>query len=257
MFTRGHRLKFSMVEMESPDYLVAERIGYHYPAKSESVVDDVSCVLHTGEIVGLLGLSGSGKSTLGRLFKGLIEPTYGTFQFGYSDDQINTATPDLRMRLIGWASAHPEVQLFAATVWDEVAFGPSNLGLIGSELEARVNWALDQVGLDNEEYVGCHPYALSGGQRRRVALAGVIAMQCRFYIFDEPTAGLDRDGLNHFFRLLNLLREDGCGIIWITHEVDLLPDIVDRIWLMEDGRLVDTDNPVHDDKIEAFIDRFF
>ncbi|MDP8229215.1 MAG: ABC transporter ATP-binding protein [Candidatus Electryoneaceae bacterium] len=242
--------------MNQPEYIVAERIGYRYLGKSYSAIEDVNCVLHTGEIVGLMGLSGSGKSTLGRLFKGVIEPTNGSFRFGYDDDQSSIATSDLRMRMIGWTSAHPEVQLFADTVWDEVAFGPSNLGLTGSDLDDRVFWGLDMVGLASEGDVERHPYSLSGGQRRRVALAGVVVMQCRFYIFDEPTAGLDRDGLDHFFRLLRLLREDGCGVIWITHEVDLLQEIVDRKWLMDEGRLMVQDNPVHNGIIEAFIERY-
>ncbi len=222
--------------------LKAVNVHYRYP-DGNMAVSDVCCELETGKIIGLVGLSGSGKSTLGRLFKGLIDPIEGIFSSSatpvvheHKSHVIQPATE--RMKLVGWGSAHPETQLFAATVWDDVAFGPMNQGLTGSELSERVKWALELVGLANglEQK---HPYSLSGGQRKRVALAGIVAMQNRFYVFDEPTAGLDSEGREDFIQLLVRLRDHGCGILWITHEIDLVSDIADNIWLMEDGRMME------------------
>ena len=196
----------------------------------------VSCEIKTG-ITGLVGLSGSGKSTLGRLIKGLIEPTKGEFRLQNGSGSLTTLSPKDRMKLFGWASPHPETQLFASTVWEDIAFGPTNQGLSGSTLSDRVCQAMELVGLPSD-FEQRHPYSLSGGQRRRVALAGVLAMHNQYYIFDEPSAGLDERGRDYFIGIIQKLRDQGCGILWITHELTLLESVVDDVWLMEGGRLM-------------------
>lgn len=145
-------------------------------------------------------------------------------------------TASERMKLFGWASPHPETQLFAPTVWEDIAFGPSNLGLTGTALSERVREAMEFVGL-SDKLKDRHPYSLSGGQRRRAALAGVLAMRNRYYILDEPTAGLDEQGRDGFISIIRKLSSKGCGILWITHELELLDAVVNDLWLMENGAL--------------------
>ncbi|MCF7809395.1 energy-coupling factor ABC transporter ATP-binding protein [bacterium] len=224
--------------MEKSECLDFDKIGYRYPGGNRNVLSEITCSLNRSEITALVGLSASGKSTFGRIIKGLIEPDRGCCNSVNSDGERNKLPAEKRMKMIGWTGAHPELQLFAATVQEEVGFGPVNLGVKGRDLDQRINWALEKVGLDPEEFLNRDPFRLSGGEKRRIALAGIIAMQTDYYIFDEPTAGLDDDGLESFIDLIKSLKNDGCGILWITHNISQLAGIVDRLWSFEDGELV-------------------
>jgi energy-coupling factor transport system ATP-binding protein len=202
------------------------------------VLRGVTCSLNRNEITALVGLSASGKSTFGRIGKGLIEPDNGCCYLVNSDGERNKLNAEKRMKMIGWTDAHPELQLFAATVKEEVGFGPINYGIKGNDLDQRINWALNKVGLNPVEFLNRDPFRLSGGEKRRIALAGIIAMRTDYYIFDEPTAGLDDDGKESFIDLIKSLKSDDCGILWITHNISQLAGNIDRLWLFEDGELV-------------------
>jgi len=215
-----------------------EQIHYRYPGCERDVLKGISCSLKKGEITGLAGLSASGKSTFGRIAKGFAEPTKGISFLQYSGFEREQLSTMQRLKIVGWAGAHPELQLFAATVKGDVEFGPANLGIKGRELEDRVDWALRKVGLNPEEFLNRDPLRLSGGEKRRVALAGIIAMHMGYYIFDEPTAGLDDDGRKSFIDLIKSLKDDNCGVLWITHNIHQLAEVIDRLWLFEDGELV-------------------
>lgn len=218
--------------------LTIENLDYRYPGVGKPALRNISCSLDRKQVIGLVGPSASGKSTFGRLLKGLMEPSGGRIMLQTPDrDEIQQQASD-RLRLVGWVGPHPEVQIFAASVYDETAYGPVNQGLTGELLTERVNRALGSVGFEPDQVSDLNPVELSGGEKRRIAIAGVISMRYPFYVFDEPTAGLDYSGRMAFRELVLRLKDEGCGIIWITHEIHLLQGIIDRFWGMEDGRLV-------------------
>ena len=227
-----------LIDGEESEFLDFDQISYRYPGSDQDVLRRISCSLFRNEITALVGLSASGKSTFGMIGKGLIEPDRGYCYSVNSDGERSKFPAEKRMKIFGWAGAHPELQLFAATVKEEVGFGPVNLGVKEDVLDQRVNWALTKVGLNPEEFLNRDPFRLSGGEKRRIALAGIIAMRTDYYIFDEPTAGLDDDGLESFIELIKSLKSDGCSILWITHNISQLDGMIDRLWLFEDGELV-------------------
>jgi len=218
--------------------LTIEQLDYRYLGVDRPALRNISCSLGRNQIIGLVGLSASGKSTFGRLLKGLMEPSGGRIMLWTPDaDNIQQQAAD-RLKLVGWVGPHPEVQIFAESVYEETAYGPVNQGLTGELLTERVNRALNSMGFEPQQVSERNPAELSGGEKRRIALAGVIAMHYPFYVFDEPTASLDYSGREAFRELVLKLKDEGCGIIWITHEIHLLQGIIDRFWGMEDGRLV-------------------
>ena len=190
----------------------------------------------------MVGLTGSGKSTFGRLCKGMYEPTEGWFSVksNYSDCSSHppVLTSEARRSLVGWVEARPEIQIFAETVHNEMAFGPANQGFVDEELGKRVHWALAAVGLEPSAYLNRHPRSLSGGEKRRLALASVAAMHFSYYIFDEPTASLDPEGVTTVQNLVKSLKERGCGVLWLAHDLDSLSGSVDRLVGLDRGRLV-------------------
>jgi energy-coupling factor transport system ATP-binding protein len=142
-----------------------------------------------------------------------------------------------RMKLFGWVEAHPEAAFFADTIHDEIAFGPKNLGLTGDDLDQKVVWALEMVGMNPEEYLKRSPWSLSGGEKRRVALASIIALDYPYYILDEPISGLDNPGRDQLKELLMKLKETGRGVLVITHDIDFLRGTVERLMGLHRGRL--------------------
>ncbi|MBQ9003882.1 MAG: energy-coupling factor transporter ATPase [Eggerthellaceae bacterium] len=194
---------------------------YEYPAWA---LRDITFDVLEGEFFGIAGHTGSGKSTLIQLASGLLKPTAGTARFGKRGD-------------VGVVFQYPERQLFAATVFDDVAFGPRNLGLSGVDVEARVAEALAQVHLDAKELRDTSPFALSGGMQRRVAIAGVLAMLPHVLIFDEPTAGLDPRSRAALLALVDELHAAGRTIVMVSHNMDDLARLCNRIAILNDGRL--------------------
>ena len=199
---------------------------------------DVSFTIEDGSFVGIIGHTGSGKSTLVQQFNALIRPTTGRMSVqGVDIGQKGVNLKALRQK-VGLVFQYPEYQLFEETVEKDIAFGPRNLELSAKEIEARVRDALKLVGLDQEKVGQRSPFELSGGQRRRVALAGVLAMNPEILILDEPSAGLDPHGRNEILNLVSdIHKKRGCTVIMVSHSMDEVARIASRVMVMNQGTL--------------------
>ncbi len=207
-------------------------------------LDDVSFEVHDGETIGIIGHTGSGKSTLLQHLNGLIKPASGEV---YIDGQCITdgkaKLVDIR-RKVGLVFQYPEYQLFEETVARDVAFGPRNIGIPEDEIEPRVREALSLVRLDYDEIGEVSPFELSGGQKRRVAIAGVIAMHPSVLILDEPTAGLDPEAHKEVLTMIRTIRETtGMIIVFVSHNMGDVADLSDRVIVMDHGRIVLSGTP--------------
>ncbi len=200
-------------------------------------LNDISFEISDGEFVGLIGHTGSGKSTLIEHLNGLLKPDSGSIIIdGLDITASKCSMKELRSR-VGLVFQYPEYQLFEETVYKDIAYGPSNMGLDEKEIKRRVFDAIDFVGL-NPELLNKSPFDLSGGQKRRVAIAGVIAMEPSVLILDEPTAGLDPRGRNDLLsRLKKLHQEKGTTIILVSHSMEDIADTVQKVLVMSEGRL--------------------
>jgi energy-coupling factor transport system ATP-binding protein len=206
-------------------------------------LSDVSVTVPNGIVQAVVGKTGSGKSTLIGLMAGLLRPSSGTIQMG--DDIVTSKTKKVPFRSkVGVVFQYPEQQLFAETVYKDIAYGPSNQGLTEEECKQRVLRAIQLVGL-NESLLEKSPFALSGGQMRRVALAGVLAMEPSVLILDEPTAGLDKAGSEQLLSLIRTLHEQKkVTIIMVTHQMDEVAKIADRIVVMDQGQIAFEGTPL-------------
>lgn len=207
-------------------------------------LDDVSFEVHDGEVLAIIGHTGSGKSTLLMHLNGLVKPSSGEV---YVDGQCITdgkaKLVDVR-RKVGLVFQYPEYQLFEETVARDVAFGPHNIGLPEDQIETRVRAALAIVGLDYDEIGNVSPFELSGGQKRRVAIAGVIAMRPSVLILDEPTAGLDPDAHSEVMAMIQTIRETtGMIIIFVSHNMGDVAELADRVIVMDHGKIVLSGTP--------------
>ncbi len=216
----------------------AENINYIYgqgTAFEQYALKDVSFEIADGEFVGLIGHTGSGKSTLIQHLNGLIRATSGVIY--YNGENIYQDGFDMkRLRSkVGLVFQYPEHQLFEVDVFSDVCFGPKNLGLDKEEIEARARQALEQVGLE-EKFWEQSPFELSGGQKRRVAIAGVLAMHPEVLILDEPTAGLDPRGRDEILDQISALHsEAGMTIILVSHSMEDIARYADRLMVMNQG----------------------
>ena len=198
-------------------------------------VDDVSFTVNDGDFVGLIGHTGSGKSTLIQHLNALLKPASG--QVLVDGEDIHQPGRSLSARLkVGLVFQYPEYQLFEDTVRKDVGFGPRNLGLSDAEVDARVSEALRRVGLSEGDWEKS-PFELSGGQKRRAAIAGVLAMRPEFLVLDEPAAGLDPAGRSSMRALVNSLHADGTTVIMVSHSMDDVATLCNRILVMNGGRL--------------------
>ncbi|OUO21222.1 energy-coupling factor transporter ATPase [Collinsella sp. An307] len=197
---------------------------------------DVDLAVHQGEFLGIAGHTGSGKSTLIQHLNGLIHPTEGTVELFGADLAGRRAAAVAKGRA-GIVFQYPEQQLFARTVFEDVAFGPRNLGMSEAEVAERVREALDSVGLAFDEVAEKSPFALSGGQQRRCAFAGVIAMRPDVLVLDEPAAGLDPAARREFLGLIARLNEQGLTVVMVSHGMDDLASLADRIVVLNEGRV--------------------
>ena len=205
-------------------------------AFEKKALDDVSLEIKTGEFVGLIGHTGSGKSTLIQHLNGIILPTKGEILL--DGENIHKDKAKLRevRRRIGLAFQYPEYQLFEMTVYKDVAFGPTNMQLSKEEVHANVVAALETVGITPELYEKS-PFELSGGQKRRVAIAGVLAMNPEVLILDEPTAGLDPKGRDEILQAIKRLHQErGITVILVSHSMEDVAKLVDRIIVMHEGK---------------------
>ncbi len=204
----------------------------------------VTLSIDAGTFVGLLGPTGSGKSTLIQHFNALLRPTSGTVRVAGIDLSQPRADVKTVRRKVGLVFQYPEHQLFEETVFDDVAYGPHNLGLATPEIQDRVHDALRLVGVDPDAFGRRSPFSLSGGEMRRVAIAGVLAMQPEVLVLDEPAAGLDPQGKQEILgQIRTLHRERGLTVILITHSMDEAAQLVDRIVVMNRGQVA-MDGPV-------------
>ena len=221
--------------------LTLENVSYTYQPDSPfatTALHDISLTVEQGEFWALIGHTGSGKSTLLQHMNGLTVPTSGRVLWDGADIHEKGFDRRKLRKSVGLVFQYPEHQLFDETVEKDIGFGPRNMGLTASEVRERVQWAMDQVGLDYEALRELSPFALSGGQMRRVALAGVLAMQPAILILDEPTSGLDPMGRQDLMRCICHLHENGTGIVMVTHSMDDAAAYAQRIAVMDHGRMV-------------------
>jgi len=209
-----------------------------------TAIRDINMVIADGEFVGVIGHTGSGKSTLIQHFNGLLTPTEGQVLVDGADINEKGASLKAVRQKIGLVFQYPEHQLFEETVIKDVGFGPKNLGLPADEIDRRVRRALNHVGVSYEEIGERSPFELSGGQMRRVAIAGVLAMEPKVLILDEPTAGLDPKGRDSILKMVKELHEkENMTVVMVTHAMDDIAALATRLIVMSKGSLVMTGTP--------------
>ena len=220
------------IEIEHLNYIYGDET-----AMAVKALDDVTLTIPDGQFLGIIGHTGSGKSTLMQHLNGLLKGSSGRILFDGQDIyEKGYQLKDLR-RQVGLVFQYPEHQLFEIDVFSDVCFGPKNLGLSKEEIEERAKRALESVGLSEESYHQS-PFDLSGGQKRRVAIAGVLAMDPKVLILDEPTAGLDPQGREEILTLIKKLQtESHMTILLVSHSMEDVAEYVDRILVMNHGRI--------------------
>lgn len=226
--------------------IVARHLSHTYQSGllQKAALIDVSLEIEQGSCVAIIGFNGSGKTTLIQHFNGLLRPSEGTITVDGID--VGDGNADLRAlrQRVGMLFQFPEGQLFERTVFADVAFGPRRMRLSRREIRARVLEALEAVGLPHHEYAWRSPFDLSGGQMRRVALAGVLAMRPSLLVLDEPTVGLDAGGREEFYMYLSRIRrEQGVTVVLVSHDMTEVASLADRLFVMYEGRLVMEDTP--------------
>lgn len=218
-----------------------ENLSHIYMPKTpfeKKALDNVNLVINDGEFLALIGHTGSGKSTLIQHLNGLLEPTSGKI---YVDD-VNITSKEVKLsdirKKVGLVFQYPEYQLFEETIEKDIAFGPRNLGLSEEQILARVKKSMRMVGLDYDKYKDLSPFELSGGQKRRVAIAGVIAMEPKILILDEPTAGLDPKGRDDILEQITILHKQyNMTIILVSHSMEDVGKLAERIVVMNKGKI--------------------
>lgn len=226
--------------------IILDHVNHIYEAGTAmefAALKDINLVIPDGQFIGLIGHTGSGKSTLVQHLNGLLAPTSGNIYYNGADiHDSDYNKKDLRSK-VGLVFQYPEHQLFEIDVFTDVCFGPKNLGLDKKETELRAYAALKQVGLE-DEYFYQSPFDLSGGQKRRVAIAGVLAMKPEVLILDEPTAGLDPKGRDEILDQIAKLREEtGMTVILVSHSMEDVAKYVDRIIVMNRGEVMFDNEP--------------
>lgn len=223
-----------------------KKVSYVYSegdAFEKKALDEISLEIPDGQFIGIIGHTGSGKSTLIQHLNGLLRATSGAIY--YDGENIYQEGYDMRTlrSKVGLVFQYPEHQLFEVDAFSDVCFGPKNLGLSKEEVEERAKKALTQVGLD-ESYYKKSPFELSGGQKRRVAIAGILAMHPQVLILDEPTAGLDPKGRDEILDQVALLqKERKITVILVSHSMEDVARYVDRIIVVNDGKILFDDTP--------------
>lgn len=219
--------------------LSTENLSFTYPDGTRAL-KNINIEIEKGEKVAIIGPNGAGKSTLFSHFNGLTEPTSGCVKIegkaiSFEKDEL------LKVRQkVGIVFQDPNDQLFAPTVKEDIAFGPMNLGLSYGEVEKRVEDALKMVGMEN--YEDKTPHHLSGGQQKRIAIAGIIAMKPEIMILDEPTAGLDPDGVEKVLNIMNQLNKEGMTLIISSHDIDMISKYADKIFILYNGEIIESGN---------------
>lgn len=237
--------------------IILDKVNYIYGEGTGFVrhaLKDISLVISKNEFIGLIGHTGSGKSTLTQILNGLIRASSGSVFYDEQDIYDKGYNIKELRRKVGLVFQYPEHQLFEATVFKDVCFGPKNLGLSQRDSELRAFEALEMVGMDKDLFYNS-PFELSGGQKRRAAIAGVLAMKPEVLILDEPTAGLDPKGRDEILGMVKGLHEKtGNTVILVSHSMEDVARYVDRILVMNDGELLYDDSPkevfAHSEELE-------
>ncbi len=226
--------------------IILDHVNYIYEAGTAmefAALKDINLVINEGEFIGLIGHTGSGKSTLVQHLNGLLAPTGGNIYYNGADIHDSTFNKKELRSKVGLVFQYPEHQLFEIDVFSDVCFGPKNLGLDRKEVELRAYAALKQVGLE-DEYFYQSPFDLSGGQKRRVAIAGVLAMKPEVLILYEPTAGLDPKGRDEILDQIAKLRQEmGITVILVSHSMEDVAKYVSRIVVMNRGQIMFDNTP--------------
>lgn len=210
-----------------------------------AAIKNINLELKQGEFIGLIGHTGSGKSTLIQHLNGLIKPTSGKIYYKGQDIYSDNFKRSKLRSEVGLVFQYPEYQLFEDTVFKDVSFGPKNIGLDKEEIETRVIEALKLVNM-GEEYYNKSPFFLSGGEKRRVAIAGILAMKPKILVLDEPQAGLDPIGRKNILNGINKLNKDhGIGIVMVSHSMEDVSKYADRIIVMNKGQIKYDDIPAN------------
>ena len=218
-------------------HLSIKNLSYVYPDGTRAL-NNVNMDIEKGRKIAIMGPNGAGKSTLFSHFNGLTEPTSGYLELeGKKMQYDKKSLLEIRQK-VGIVFQDPNDQLFAPTVKEDVAFGPMNLGLSYEEVEKRVEEALKMVAM--EEYKDKTPHHLSGGQQKRVAIAGIVAMRPEIMILDEPTAGLDPRGVDEVLNILNKLNEEGMTIVISSHDIEMVNSFAEKIFVLNEGEIIDS-----------------
>lgn len=220
--------------------LEVKNLKYSYNADYQAL-KGVSLKVERGDMIALLGKNGAGKSTLFLHLNGIYQPDEGQVFIDGEELKYDKKSLLKFRQKVGIVFQNPDDQIFAPTVEEDVAFGPLNLGLSMEEVQDRVTEVLERVGMSGYEKTA--PHHLSGGQKKRVAIAGILAMKPEIMVLDEPTAGLDPQGVEDLSKLLDELNEEGITIIISTHEVDLVPNYANRVFVLVDGLLIGEGTP--------------
>lgn len=216
-------------------HIETKNLSFTYPDGTKAL-KNVNLQIKKGEKIAIMGPNGAGKSTLFSHFNGLTEPTSGHVEVD-GEKIIFDREELLKVRQkVGIVFQNPNDQLFAPTVKEDVAFGPMNLGLDYDEVKNRITEALEMVGMSGFE--DKTPHHLSGGQQKRVAIAGIIAMRPEIMILDEPTAGLDPEGVDKVLNILNKLNDEGMSIVVSSHDIEMINHFADRIFVLYDGEII-------------------
>lgn len=206
-------------------------------------VNDISLTINEGEFIAVIGHTGSGKTTFIQHLNALLLPSSGTVMIDGLDTRNKASRKQIRS-LVGMVFQYPEYQLFADTVKEDIAFGPKNRGDSSEDIDSEVRMAMQQVGLEYDLFGEKSPFELSGGEKRRAALAGVLALQPKYIVLDEPMAGLDPIGRSNIMNMLEELRKDtGCAIIMVSHSMDDVARYADKVLVLKNGSVLFYDNP--------------
>lgn len=229
----------SLIEIKNLTHIYSEGLPFEKKA-----IDDINLKIEENEFIGLIGHTGSGKSTFIQHLNGLLKPSSGEIIVdGMKVDKSSSNLTELRKK-IGLVFQYPEYQLFEETIERDIAFGPSNLDLSEEEVLRRVRSSMDSVGLDYETYKDKSPFELSGGLKRRVAIAGVLAMEPKVLILDEPTAGLDPRGRDEILSEIKSIHEKRkITVILVSHSMEDVAKIAERIIVMDKGKVFLDSNP--------------